>query len=197
MFIAKNAPDFTADALMPNGTFNQVSISQFKKKSYILLFFYPLDFTFVCPSEIIAFSKRLKDFKSRNTEIVGVSVDSKFTHHAWTSKSIEDGGVGKISFPLVSDISKNISRDYNVLLNDAISVRATIIIDKEGIIRHYSQNDLSLGRNVDEFIRLIDALQHNEKYGEVCPAGWQKGNDAIKPTNDGIKKYLKENASNL
>jgi len=197
MFIAKNAPDFKADALMPDGTFNQISMSQFKQQSYVVLFFYPLDFTFVCPSEIIAFSKRIEDFRSRNTEIIGVSVDSKFTHHAWTNTAIENGGVGKITFPLVSDISKDISRDYDVLFNNAVSVRATVIIDKEGVIRHYSLNDLSLGRNVNEFVRLIDALQHNEKYGEVCPAGWRKGSEAIKPTTEGIKKYLKENASNL
>ena len=171
MFISKNAPSFKADALMPDGTFNQISISQFKQEKYVVLFFYPLDFTFVCPSEIIAFSKRIEDFKSRNTEIIGVSTDSKFTHHAWTNTKIENGGVGNISFPLVSDLSKSISKEYDVLMNDSISVRATIIIDKEGLIRHYSLNDLALGRNVDEFLRLIDALQHSEKYGEVCPAG--------------------------
>jgi peroxiredoxin (alkyl hydroperoxide reductase subunit C) len=197
MFISKPAPDFRADALMPDGTFSTISISQFKQQKYVLLFFYPLDFTFVCPSEIIAFSKRMDDFKARNTEIIGVSIDSKFTHNAWTNTSVDNGGVGKISFPLASDLSKMISKDYDVLLNNSISVRATIIIDKEGIIRHYSLNDLSLGRNVEEFLRLIDALQHTEKYGEVCPAGWRKGNDAIKPTTTGIKKFLKENASNL
>ena len=197
MFIGRNAPDFNSDALMPDGTFNQISLSKFKQKNYVVLFFYPLDFTFVCPSEIIAFSKRIEDFKSRQTEIIGVSIDSKFTHHAWTNTSLEDGGVGNISFPLVSDLSKSISKSYDTLLNDSVSVRGTIIIDKEGIIRHYSLNDLALGRNVDEFIRLVDALQHNEKYGEVCPAGWRKGSEAIKPTTIGIKKYLKENANNL
>jgi peroxiredoxin (alkyl hydroperoxide reductase subunit C) len=197
MFITTTAPDFKADALMPDGTFSQISVSQFKQKSYVLLFFYPLDFTFVCPSEIIAFSKRIEDFKNRNTEVIGVSVDSKFTHHAWTNTAVENGGVGNISFPLVSDLSKSISKDYDVLVNNAVSVRATVIVDKEGIIRHYSLNDLALGRNVDEFIRLIDALQHHEKYGEVCPAGWRKGSEAIKPTTSGIKKYLKENVNNL
>jgi len=197
MFISNIAPDFKADALMPDGTFNQISISEFKNNKYILLFFYPLDFTFVCPSEIIAFSKRVDEFKIRNTELIGVSVDSKFTHHAWTNTSVENGGVGKISFPLVSDLSKDISKQYDVLFNNAISVRGTVIIDKNGMVKHYSLNDLSLGRNVDEFLRLIDALQHTEKYGEVCPAGWRKGDEAINPTNTGIKKYLKENVDNL
>jgi peroxiredoxin (alkyl hydroperoxide reductase subunit C) len=197
MYISTIAPDFKADALMPDNTFGQISVSQFKEKKYVLLFFYPLDFTFVCPSEIIALSKRINDFKSRDTEIIGISTDSKFSHYAWTNTDIENGGVGKINFPLVSDLSKGISKDYNVLLNNSIAVRASFIIDKKGLIRHYSLNDLPLGRNVDEHLRIIDSLQHVEKYGEVCPAGWRKGDIAVKPTLQNIKSFLKNNYDKL
>jgi len=175
---------------MPDGSFNNIVLSQFKDKKYVVLFFYPLDFTFVCPSEIIAFSKRINDFNEKNAIVLGVSVDSKFTHYAWTNTPLDKGGIGNISFPLLSDISKEISRNYGVLINNSISLRATIIIDQKGIVRHYSLNDLPLGRNVDEVLRLLDALQHTEKHGEVCPAGWTKGKKAIQPTHDGIKNYL-------
>jgi len=196
MFVQNLAPDFKADALMPDGSFKNISLSEFKGK-YVLLFFYPLDFTFVCPSEIIAFSNRIEDFRSRNTEVLGVSIDSKFTHHAWVNTPTNSGGIGKINFPLVSDITKNISKDYNVLFNQSIALRATILIDKTGIVRHYSVNDLPLGRNADEFVRLLDALQHTEKHGEVCPAGWTKGETAINPTSNGIRDYLTDNADKL
>jgi len=197
MFIQKPAPIFEAEALMPNGSFDKISLNKFKNKNYVLLFFYPLDFTFVCPSEIIAFSKRVKKFREKNCEIIGISIDSKFTHKAWVDTPLNKGGVGKIDFPLISDLDKNISRNYNVLINESISLRATFLLDKSGIIRHYSVNDLPIGRNVDEYLRILDALQYIEKYGEVCPAGWTKGAEAIKTTSDGIKEYLTNNANKL
>ena len=197
MYVQNTAPSFKADALMPDGNFDNIDIAQFKNKKYVVLFFYPLDFTFVCPSEIIAFSKRNHEFEKRNTQVLGVSIDSKFTHHAWTNTPTDLGGIGHVSFPLLSDITKNISKQYGVLINSSVALRATVIIDKQGIIRHYSINDLPLGRNVDEFIRILDAIQYTEKHGEVCPAGWVKGNDAIKPTSDGIKNYLTKSAKDL
>ncbi len=197
MFIQKQAPNFEAEALMPDGSFNKISLNNFKNKNYVLLFFYPLDFTFVCPSEILAFSKRVKTFREKNCEIIGISIDSKYTHKAWVDTPLNQGGVGKIEFPLISDLDKNISRNYNVLINEAIALRATFLIDKTSIVRHSSINDLPIGRNVDEYIRLLDALQYIEKYGEVCPAGWSKGKEAIKTTSSGIKEYLTKNINNL
>jgi len=193
MFIQEKAPNFIAETLMPNGSFDLIELSKYYNKKYVVLFFYPLDFTFVCPSEIIAFSKKNTEFKNKNTEVLGISVDSKFTHYAWAHTPIEKGGVGPLTFPLISDLSKDISKKYNVLFNNSISIRATFLIDKKGFIRHYSLNDLPLGRNIDEILRIINALQHNEKYGEVCPAGWNLGKQAIKPTLDGIQNYLKNN----
>lgn len=195
--IQKPAPDFSAEAVLPNGEFGEISLNQFKDKKYVALFFYPLDFTFVCPSEIIAFSKRTKAFGERNTQILGVSVDSKFSHHAWRNVSIEKGGIGSIEFPLISDITKEICRDYGTLINDAVSLRATFIIDKEGIVRHATYNDLPLGRNVDETLRIIDALRHTEQNGEVCPAGWQKGQTAMKPSQNGVASYLAQHLNSL
>jgi len=197
MLIQKSAPNFEAEALMPNGSFSKISLNKFKNKNYVLLFFYPLDFTFVCPSEIIAFSKRVKTFREKNCEILGISIDSKFTHKAWVDTPLNLGGVGKIEFPLISDLDKNISRNYNVLIDESIALRATFLLDKSGIIRHSSINDLPIGRNADEYIRLLDALQYTEEYGEVCPAGWVKGKEAIKTTSDGIKEYLTKNANKL
>lgn len=195
--IQKPAPDFTADAVLKNGDFSEISLSSFKGSKYVALFFYPLDFTFVCPSEIIAFSKRTKAFEERNTQVLGVSVDSKFSHFAWRNTPIEKGGIGAIEFPLISDITKEIARDYGVLVNDAVALRGTFIIDKQGIVRHATLNDLPLGRNVDETLRVIDALQFSETHGEVCPAGWQKGQSAMKPNASGVAQYLASNASAL
>merc|ERR1712072_752682 len=172
MFISKLAPDFTAEAYMPDNTFNNIQLSQFRNEKYVVLFFYPLDFTFVCPSEIIDLSQNINEFNIRNTQVIGISIDSKFSHYAWANTSIENGGIGQINIPLISDISKNISKDFQVLLDNSVALRATIIIDKKGIIRHYALNDLPLGRNIHEIIRLLDAIQHTEKFGEVCPSGW-------------------------
>jgi peroxiredoxin (alkyl hydroperoxide reductase subunit C) len=197
MFIQKKAPNFKADALLPNGSFKEITLSDFEGKKYVLLFFYPLNFTFVCPSEIISFSNKMNDFNQRDTAVIGVSVDSKFSHLAWTKLPIGQGGIGKINMPLISDLNKKISNQYDVLLNDSVAVRATVLIDKQGVIRYYSLNDLPLGRNIEEVIRIVDALQYTEKHGEVCPAGWRKGKDAIKPNADGIDSYLKNNSSTL
>lgn len=195
--IQKPAPDFSADAVMPNGEFTKLSLSSFKDKKYIVLFFYPLNFTFVCPSEIISFSNKIKEFETRNVQVIGVSIDSKFSHHAWRKTPVDQGGIGDINFPLVSDITKEISRDYGVLVDDAVALRGTFLIDRAGVVRHATLNDLPLGRNVDETIRLVDALQHTEEHGEVCPAGWKKGETGMKPNALGVASYLKENSARL
>jgi peroxiredoxin (alkyl hydroperoxide reductase subunit C) len=156
-----------------------------------VLFFYPLDFTFVCPTEIIEFNRKLDEFKERGAEVVGVSVDSHFSHLAWKKTPVEQGGIGDIQYPLVADIKKQISRDYGVLLEDGgVALRGTFLIDKEGIVKHAVLNDLGLGRNIDETVRMVDALKHHEQFGEVCPANWSKGDDAMKPTSDGVASYL-------
>lgn len=192
--VTKQAPDFTAQAVMPDNTIDaSFSLSSLKGK-YVLLFFYPLDFTFVCPSEIIAFDKKLAEFKKRKTEVVGVSVDSQFTHFAWKSTPPAEGGIGDIQFPLVSDLSKNIARSYGVLLNDEVALRGLFLIDREGVVRHSVVNDLPLGRNVDEALRMVDALQFFEQHGEVCPANWKAGEEGMKPSAEGVAKYLAKHA---
>lgn len=188
--VTKEAPNFTATAVLPNNTFDEeFSLSALKGK-YVVLFFYPLDFTFVCPSEIIAFSKKIEEFKSRDCEVVGVSVDSHFTHLAWRNTPPEKGGIGQIGYPLVADLDKNISREYGVLFNEAIALRGLFLIDKEGIVQHALVNNLPLGRNVDEALRILDALRFTEEHGEVCPANWREGDEAMKPTSDGVADYL-------
>ncbi len=188
--IQKIAPDFIEEAVMDDGSFAKIKLSKFRNKSYVILFFYPLDFTFVCPSEILAFSNRINEFKKRNVNVLGISVDSHFTHLAWRNTTVDNGGIGKIKFPLVSDITKDISRQYEVLINNSVALRGTFLIDKKGIIRHSTLNDLPLGRNIDETLRIIDSLQFSEKSGEVCPAGWNKGEEAIVPNAQGIANYL-------
>lgn len=193
--IAQPAPDFTATAVMPDNSFNdKFTLSDLKGK-YVVLYFYPLDFTFVCPSEIIAFDKKLAEFKKRNCEVVGVSVDSHFTHWAWKNTPVEKGGIGNVQYPLVADLTKNISRDYGVLLGDAIAFRGLFLLDKEGVVQHMLVNNLPLGRNVDEAIRMVDALQHFEKHGEVCPANWKQGDEAMKPSAEGVAEYLADRKS--
>lgn len=192
--ITQKAPDFAAQAVMDNNEFKELKLSDYEGK-YVVLFFYPLDFTFVCPSEIIAFDKKLEAFKEKNTEVIGVSVDSHYTHLAWKNTSTNEGGIGQIRYPLVADISKKISRDYGVLLaDDSVALRGLFLIDKEGIVRHSVINDLSLGRNVDEALRMVDALQFTEKNGEVCPANWKEGEDGMVPSGEGVKTYLKNHA---
>jgi peroxiredoxin (alkyl hydroperoxide reductase subunit C) len=187
--VTKQAPDFEAETVMPNNSFEKVSLSSMHGK-YVLVFFYPLDFTFVCPSEILAFNRQVDDFKAKNCEILGISVDSVYTHLAWKNTPVDQGGIGPIQFPLVSDISKSISEDYGVLLEDGISLRGLFLIDKDGVIRHELVNDLPLGRNVDEALRVIDALQFFEEHGDVCPANWRPGDEAMKPTQEGVADYL-------
>ena len=162
-----------------------------------VLFFYPLDFTFVCPSEIIAFDHRIDEFKSRGAEVISVSVDSHFTHLAWKNTPVEKGGIGQVRFPMVADLTKQIARDYHALVNDAVSLRATYLIDADGIVRHQLVNDLPLGRNVDEALRMIDAWQFHCQHGEVCPAGWTKGKSGMKASTAGVADYLSKNAGGL
>lgn len=189
-FVSQKAPDFTADAYV-TGEFKKVSLSDHKGKK-VVLFFYPLDFTFVCPTEILAFTDRIEDFKKRNTELIGVSVDSHFTHHAWAQVDRKDGGIKGVSYPLVSDLSKNISRSYGVLLEEpGIALRGLFIINKDGILKHATINHLDLGRNVDEVLRLLDAIDYTEQHGEVCPANWKKGEKAMRPTAAGLKEYMR------
>ncbi len=191
--VTKEAPDFTAQTVMPDNSIEELTLSSLRGK-YVVLFFYPLDFTFVCPSEIIAFDKKLDEFKSRNAEVVGVSVDSQYTHYAWRQTAPEKGGIGEIGYPLVADLSKSISTDYGVLFEGAVALRGLFLIDKEGVVRHQLVNDLPLGRNVDEAIRVLDALQFTEEHGDVCPANWKQGEEAMKPTADGVAEYLAKNA---
>lgn len=192
--VTKEAPDFTATAIMPNNTFEDLTLSDYRGK-YVVLFFYPLDFTFVCPSEIIAFDKELEKFKAKNAEVIGVSVDSEYTHFAWKNTPREQGGIGQIQYPLVADLKKNISREFDVLFDDAVALRGLFLIDKEGVIRHALVNDLSLGRNVDEALRMLDALQFTEECGDVCPANWREGEEAMKPTSEGVAEYLSKHQS--
>lgn len=192
--VTQAAPEFTATAVMADNSFNEkFQLSDYRGK-HVLLFFYPLDFTFVCPSEIIAFNQRLKEFEARGVQVVGVSVDSHFSHWAWKNTPVEKGGIGPIQYPLVADITKQISRDYGVLFNEAIALRGLFLIDKTGVVRHMLVNDLPLGRSIDEALRIIDALQFTEEHGEVCPANWRKGETAMKPTAEGVAKYLSDHA---
>jgi peroxiredoxin (alkyl hydroperoxide reductase subunit C) len=195
VLVGKDAPDFTATAVMPDNKMNEkFNLKSHIKGKYGILFFWPLDFTFVCPSEIIAFDNRVEEFKKRGAEVIGVSVDSHFTHHAWKNTARDKGGIGQVQFPLVADLTKSIARSYDVLLNDAIAFRGTFMIDKNGVVRHQVVNDLPLGRNVDEALRMLDALIFHDENGEVCPANWKKGAEGMKPTAEGVAKYLKEHA---
>jgi peroxiredoxin (alkyl hydroperoxide reductase subunit C) len=191
--VTQPAPDFKAQAVMSDNSFAELRLSNYRGK-YVILFFYPLDFTFVCPSEIIAFNKALPEFHKKDAELIGVSVDSHFSHWAWKNTPPGQGGIGRIDYPLVADLSKAISRDYGVLVNDSVALRGLFLIDKAGIIRHAVINDLPLGRNVDEALRMLDALQFTEKYGEVCPANWRHGDEAMKATAEGVADYLAKHA---
>jgi len=198
MLVTKFAPDFTATAVLADGqiTENFKLKENFGKKGTVL-FFYPLDFTFVCPSEIIAFSKRNEEFKERGINVIGVSVDSQFSHFAWRETPIEKGGIGRISFPLVADLSKNIARSYDVLLDESVALRGSFLIDSKGIVRHAVINDLPLGRNIDEMIRMVDTMLFTDEHGEVCPAGWVKGDEGMKATTDGVAEYLEKHEDDL
>lgn len=190
LLVTQPAPDFTATAVMPDNSFKEdFRLADFRGK-YVMLFFYPLDFTFVCPSEILAFDRAVDQFKENNCQLIGVSIDSAFSHLAWKNTEINNGGIGKIRYPLVADLDKSISKAYDVLLDAGIALRGLFLIDREGIVRHQVVNDLPLGRSVDEALRVLDALRFHEKHGDVCPANWKKGDDAMKPTAEGVAAYL-------
>ena len=213
VLVTKQAPDFTATAVMGDNSFKEdFSLSDYKGK-YVVLFFYPLDFTFVCPSEIIAFDHRLKEFEERGVQVIGVSVDSHFTHLAWKNTPVNEGGIGKIRYPLVADLTKEIAADYDVLMDNttaeddcgdqfhllggSVALRGSFLIDKEGVVRHQVVNDLPLGRNIDEMLRMVDALQFHEEHGEVCPAGWDKSKKAMDASTEGVAAYLAAEADKL
>jgi len=187
--VTQPAPSFTATALLPDGSFGNVSLSDFKGK-YVVLFFYPLDFTFVCPTEIIQFSDREAEFTALNCSLLGASVDSQFSHLAWTKQSRKTGGLGQMNIPLLADVSKSLSRDYGVLIDGGISLRGLFIIDGKGIIRQITMNDLPVGRNVDEVLRLVKAFQFVDEHGEVCPANWTPGAKTMKADPEGSQAYF-------
>ena len=188
--VTHDAPDFTAKAVLSDDSVNESFQLSSLRGRYVVLFFYPLDFTFVCPSEILAFDEALDQFKERDTEVIGVSVDSHYTHIAWRNTSVDAGGIGPIRFPLVSDLSKKIARDYDLLVDEEVALRGLFLIDKEGIVRHAVVNDLPLGRNIPEALRMVDALRFHENKGDVCPANWEKGREGMEPTRRGVVDYL-------
>ncbi len=188
--VTSRAPGFTAPAVLPDGTFDETfSLDALSGRNVVLLF-YPLDFTFVCPSEILAFDAQLDAFRDRETEVVGVSVDSHYTHLAWRRTPVEQGGIGPIRFPLVSDLRKQIARDYGVLTEDGVALRGLFLIDQEGVIRHAVINDLALGRSVDEALRMVDALRFHQEMGQVCPANWKRGEPGMSATTEGVIDHL-------
>lgn len=198
MIVTNKAPDFTATAVLGN---NQI-VEDFNLMSNLgekgaVLFFYPLDFTFVCPSEIIAFDHRLEEFTSRGVNVIGVSVDSQFSHFAWKNTPVNQGGIGQVRYPLVADLNKQIARDYDVLLNESVALRGSFLIDADGTVRHAVVNDLPLGRNIDEMIRMVDTMIFTNEHGEVCPAGWNKGDEGMKADTAGVADYLAKHAEEL
>lgn len=188
VLVGKKAPEFCATAVV-NGDFKEVKLSDYKGKN-VLLFFYPLDFTFVCPTELHAFQEKVEAFKKLNTEVIGCSIDSQFSHLAWLKTPKTDGGIEGVKYPILADVTKTIARDFDVLLPSGVALRGAFLIDKEGTVRQQTINDLPLGRNVDELIRLVEALQFHEENGEVCPANWKKGEKTMKPTQAGLKSYF-------
>lgn len=190
--IQAETPDFEAQGVMPDGSIKEIKLSDYKGK-YVVLFFYPLDFTFVCPTEILSMSDRIGEFKERGAEVIGVSVDSPYSHIAWRNTPRKKGGIGDVTYPLVSDLDKSIAANYGVLLEKpGIALRGLFIIDRELKLRHITINDLPLGRNVDEVLRVLDAVQFSEKHGEVCPANWTKGKKGMKPDQEGLESYASE-----
>ncbi len=198
MLVTNKAPDFTATAVLGD---NQIVedfnlYKNFGEKGTVV-FFYPLDFTFVCPSEIIAFDKRLDEFKSRGINVIGVSIDSQFSHFAWKNTPVNEGGIGQVRFPLVADLNKDIARNFDVLLNNEVALRGSFLIDVDGTVRHAVINDLPLGRNIDEMLRVVDAMLFTNEHGEVCPAGWNKGDEGMKADTKGVAEYLDKHANDL
>ncbi len=214
MLVTKPAPQFTATAIMGDNTFKEISLADYKGKK-VVLFFYPLDFTFVCPTEILAFNHRLAEFEKRGVQVLGCSVDSQFSHWAWKNTDTKEGGIGDIQYPILSDIDKNIARKYDVLVGSSpatvltdegeedttvgggVALRASFLIDEEGVVRHAVINDLPLGRNIDEMLRIVDALTFNQTHGEVCPAGWEDGDEGMQADSEGVASYLEKNADQL
>ncbi|MDO8933431.1 MAG: peroxiredoxin [Rhodocyclaceae bacterium] len=196
VLVGKAAPDFTAPAVYGNNEIKPLKLSDLKGK-YVVLFFYPLDFTFVCPSELIAFDHRLADFKARNVEVLSCSIDSMFTHLAWKNTPVDKGGIGKVGYSMVADMNHAICKAYDVENADGVALRGSFLIDKAGIVQHQVVNNLPLGRDIDEMLRVIDALQFTEEHGEVCPAGWKKGKAGMGASPDGVAKYLADHAKEL
>jgi peroxiredoxin (alkyl hydroperoxide reductase subunit C) len=199
VLVGREAPDFNAAAVLGNGEIvENFNLKQATEGKYAVIFFYPLDFTFVCPSELIAFDHRLEEFKKRNVEVIGVSIDSHFTHNAWRNTPVEKGGIGQVGYTLVADLTHGICKAYDVETPDgAVAFRGSFLIDKQGMVRHQVVNDLPLGRNVDEMLRMVDALQFNEEHGEVCPAGWKQGDKGMTATPDGVADYLASESDRL
>jgi len=214
MLVTKPAPDFTAEAVMGDNTIKEISLADYKGKK-VVLFFYPIDFTFVWPTEIIAFDNRLGEFEKRNVQVLGCSIDSKWSHLAWKNTEVNKGGIGNIKYPLIADITKTIARDYDVLMGafDAtvitddeqretsvdgdITLRGSFLIDEDGVVRHELRNDEPLGRNIDDMLRMVDVLAHHQEFGDVCPAGWQKGEDAMQDNPESVANYLSKNVDKL
>ncbi len=214
MLVTKPAPDFTAEAVMGDNTIKEISLADYKGKK-VVLFFYPIDFTFVWPTEIIAFDNRLGEFEKRNVQVLGCSIDSKWSHLAWKNTEVNKGGIGNIKYPLIADITKTIARDYDVLMGafDAtvitddeqretsvdgdITLRGSFLIDEDGVVRHELRNDEPLGRNIDDMLRMVDVLAHHQEFGDVCPVGWQKGDDAMQDNPESVANYLSKNADKL
>ncbi len=197
VLVGKAAPDFTATAVMGNNEIADITFSKVTKGKYAVVFFYPLDFTFVCPSELIAFNHRLDEFKKRNVEVLGVSIDSQFSHLAWKNTPVEKGGIGQVAYTLVADVKHEICKAYDVEADGGVAYRGSFLIDRAGVVRHQVVNDLPLGRNIDEMLRMIDALQFTEEHGEVCPAGWSKGKAGMSASTEGVAKYLASHAKEL
>ena len=199
VLVTRQAPDFTTSAVLGNGEIvNNFNFKKHVNGKAAVLFFYPLDFTFVCPSELIAFDHRYEEFKKRGVEVVGVSIDSEFTHNAWRNTPTENGGIGAVKYALAADVKHEIAKAYGIEHpEEGVALRASFLIDKNGVVRHQIVNDLPLGRNIDEMLRMVDALQFHEEHGEVCPAQWEKGKEGMKDSPEGVAKYLKQNADKL
>jgi len=198
VLVGKKAPDFTVPAVLGTGEIvDSLTLSEAIKGKYGLLFFYPLDFTFVCPSELIALDHRMEEFRNRGVEVIGVSIDSHFTHNAWRSTAIEDGGIGAVKYTLAADMNHEICQAYDVESEGGVAFRGAFVIDKEGVVRSQIVNDLPIGRNMDELLRIVDAIQFHEENGEVCPAGWQKGDTGMQASPEGVASYLAGNAEKL
>ena len=197
VLVTQMAPDFVAPAVMPDGSINEAFKLSDLRGKYVVLFFWPLDFTFVCPTEIVAHHNRAVMFRERDVELVGVSIDSHYTHHAWRNTPVEKGGIGQVAFPLVADLKHDITRAYGIEHPDGVALRGSFLIDREGIVQHQVVNNLPLGRDVDEMLRMVDALQFFEENGEVCPAGWHKGAAGMKGSAEGVAEYLAAHAKEL